>query len=219
MINRSVNIFGPRTLQNFVLSTFISDTGAFPCLILSSLSDVRANGPDDEVLFLVDVSDSTFYLDLLNPLRDTARVALINADDNEEDLYEIVHRFDLCGIFLKNTTPEQLIQGIKAIFSGEYWFSRKLMAKIFRQLKQEVHRYPDTTDLDTCFSDILTNKEVKILQSLVGGYTSQDIADKIFLSPHTVKTHIYNVYKKIGVNNRVQAVNWARKHLKNDPES
>jgi len=219
VINRSVNIFGPRTLQNFVLSTFIRDTGAFPCQILSSLSDVRANGPDDEVLFLVDVSDSTFYLDLLNPLRDTARVALINADDNDEDLYEIVHRFDLCGIFLKNTTPEQLIQGIKAIFSGEYWFSRKLMAKIFRQLKQEVHRYPDTTDLDTCFSDILTNKEVKILQSLVGGYTSQDIADKIFLSPHTVKTHIYNVYKKIGVNNRVQAVNWARKHLKNDPES
>jgi LuxR family transcriptional regulator of csgAB operon len=65
---------------------------------------------------------------------------------------------------------------------------------------------------------MLTCKEVKILEAIVGGHTNQDIADKIFLSPHTVKTHIYNLYKKIGVTNRVQAVNWARKHLKNERE-
>jgi len=220
VISQSVIIFGPRTLQNSVLSTFIRDTCAFPCQILSSLSDVRAKRSDNEILFLVDVSASTpySYFDLLNPLCDTARVALINTEDNDEGLYEILHHFDLRGIFLKNTTPEQFVQGINAIFAGECWFSRKLTAKIFRHMKQEIHSNPDYADLDACLSDLLTRKEVKILEAIVGGHTNQDIADNSFLSPHTVKTHIYNLYKKIGVTNRVQAVNWARKHLTNELE-
>jgi len=218
VISQFVIIFGPRTLQNSVLSTFIRDTCAFPCQILSSLSDVRAKRPDNEILFLVDVSASTSYSDLLNTLCDTARVALINAEDNDQGLYEILHSFDLRGIFLKNTTPEQFVQGINAIFADECWFSRKLTAKIFHHMKQEIHRNPDYASLDACLTDMLTRKEVKILEAIVGGHTNQDIADNSFLSPHTVKTHIYNLYKKIGVTNRVQAVNWARKHLKNELE-
>lgn len=216
MINPAVIIFGPRTLQNSVLSTFIRDACALPCQILNSLPCIQAKQSDNETLFLVDVSASTSYLDLLNPLGDTIRVALINAEDTDEGVYDILRCFDLRGIFLKNTTSEQFVQGINAIFAGECWFSRKLTAKMFHQMKQGVHKKPDSADLDACLSDILTCKEIKILEAMVGGHTNQDIADRIFLSPHTVKTHIYNLYKKLGVTNRVQAVNWARKHLKSE---
>ncbi|MGR8951836.1 MAG: response regulator transcription factor [Gammaproteobacteria bacterium] len=211
-------ILGPRNLQNSVLSTFINTAGAFSCEILSSSSDIQKKQPYDEILVLVDVSTSASYLDLLNPLCETSKIALINAEENEEGLYEILHRFELRGVFLKTTTPEQFVQGITAIFADEYWLSRKLTAKIFSQIKQEKFRNLSYADGEDCICDLLTSKESKILEAIVDGHTNRDIADKTFLSPHTVKTHIYNLYKKIGVTNRVQAVNWARKHLKKEIE-
>ena len=84
-INQSVIMLGPKTLQNSVLSGFISDSGAFSCQILNSLSEVRVNWPNNEILVLVDVSVSTSYLDLLNPLSDTVRVALISVEENDEE--------------------------------------------------------------------------------------------------------------------------------------
>lgn len=216
VINRSVIILGPRNLQNSVLSTFINTAGAFSCEILSSSSDIQKKQSYDEILVLVDVSTSPSYLDLLNPLCETSKIALINAEENEEGLYEILHRFDLRGVFLKTTTPEQFVQGITAIFADEYWLSRKLTAKIFRQIKHDAPRNLEHEDSGVCITDLLTGKESKILEALACGHSNQDIADKICLSPHTVKTHIYNLYKKIGVSNRVQAVNWARKHLKKE---
>ncbi|MGR8979639.1 MAG: LuxR C-terminal-related transcriptional regulator [Gammaproteobacteria bacterium] len=211
--SRSVFLLGPRTLQNSLLSAFITDSGSISCRILSSLSDVRGARADHEILFLADVSDSTRYLDMLDPLRDTAKVALINTEDEDQYLYEILQRFDLRGIFLKNTNPDEFIQGIFSLFSGEYWFTPNFMANIFRRMKQEGIKNSASAEAEYSLIDRLTSKELTILRSLVGGHTNQDIADSIYLSPHTVKTHIYNIYKKIGVTNRVQAVSWAKKHL------
>lgn len=210
---QTVILLGPRTLQNAVLSTFIKETGTFSCQIISSLSDIRAKNLDKDALFLVDMSSST-YIDLLNPFGDAIKIALINSDDNDDTIIELFQHFDLRGLFIKDTTPELFIKGINSIFAGEYWFSRKLITKLFRQMKRKIQKNPRSTEFENCVNDILTCKELKILQSMVGGDTNQDIAERNFLSPHTVKTHIYNIYKKIGVNNRVQAVSWAREHLR-----
>lgn len=59
----------------------------------------------------------------------------------------------------------------------------------------------------------LTKREVQILQLTATGATNTEIAEQLNVSMHTVKTHIYNLFKKIGVANRMQAVNWAQDHL------
>jgi LuxR family maltose regulon positive regulatory protein len=56
----------------------------------------------------------------------------------------------------------------------------------------------------------LSDREVEVLQLLAKGLTNQVIADRLILSPHTVKTHTRNIYGKLGVNNRTQAVDKAR---------
>jgi LuxR family maltose regulon positive regulatory protein len=56
----------------------------------------------------------------------------------------------------------------------------------------------------------LSDREIEVLQLLAKGLTNQVIAERLFLSPHTVKTHTRNIYSKLAVNNRTQAVDRAR---------
>ena len=59
----------------------------------------------------------------------------------------------------------------------------------------------------------LTLKEKKILTLVASGYSNKAISDDLRISPHTVKTHIRNIYKKINTNDRFQAALWAVKFL------
>jgi DNA-binding NarL/FixJ family response regulator len=59
----------------------------------------------------------------------------------------------------------------------------------------------------------LTRREREILVLISCGSTNESISSKLYISMHTVKTHIYNIFKKIGVPNRLQAALWAAKHL------
>lgn len=169
-----------------------------------------------ETLYLVDFSESASYLEQLAPIAQTAILALINLEHLDQDLDDLVHRFDLRGIFLKNTEPEQLIQGIKSIFAGECWLPRKLTATLFNLLKSDAHVRPESADNEEIARSLLTAKEMLILKAMVDGLTNQDIATKIYLSQHTIKTHIYHIYKKLGVKNRAQAINWANRHFKKE---
>jgi LuxR family transcriptional regulator of csgAB operon len=59
----------------------------------------------------------------------------------------------------------------------------------------------------------LTPRKLEILALISTGYTNDEIAEKLLISPHTVKTHLYNIFKKIKVPNRLQAALWAAKNL------
>lgn len=56
----------------------------------------------------------------------------------------------------------------------------------------------------------LSEREIEVLELLAKGHTNQEVAQKLYLSPHTIKTHTRNIYSKLGVNNRTQAVDKAR---------
>ena len=59
----------------------------------------------------------------------------------------------------------------------------------------------------------LTQRELEIMEMLIAGYSNTIIAEKLYISPYTVKTHLYNIYKKIGVHHRFQAALWGAKNL------
>ncbi len=59
----------------------------------------------------------------------------------------------------------------------------------------------------------LTHREMEIISLLSAGASNQQIAEKLFVSEHTVKSHLYNIFHKINVRNRIQALNWIQKNL------
>jgi len=63
------------------------------------------------------------------------------------------------------------------------------------------------------FISPLTPREIEILSLVAIGAKNEEIAEKLFISSNTVKTHIYNIFKKIDVPNRLQAALWAAKNL------
>lgn len=62
-------------------------------------------------------------------------------------------------------------------------------------------------------SKVLNHREIEILAMVAVGASNKEIANKLCISPHTVKTHIYNIFKKIKVPNRLQAALWAATNL------
>jgi len=60
------------------------------------------------------------------------------------------------------------------------------------------------------FADPLSEREIEVLQLIADGLTNQEVADRLYISLNTIKTHTRNIYEKLGVNNRTQAVNKAR---------
>jgi len=68
-------------------------------------------------------------------------------------------------------------------------------------------------NLSNANETVLTRREMEILTVLASGAKNAEIASKLYISSHTVKTHLYAIYKKINVSNRLQAVLWAGENL------
>jgi len=111
------------------------------------------------------------------------------------------------GIFYNNDSLELITKGIGSVLKGDLWYSRKVFKKCLLRSKSSgnssIHR--------PTFG--LTFREKELLSYIASGYTSKDISDNLNISMHTVKTHIYNIYKKINATNRFQATLWATKFL------
>ena len=94
------------------------------------------------------------------------------------------------------------IKAVEVVLSGEIWASRKQLAECLNSRKTTDTHFPD-----------LTSRETDILKILAFGYSNEMIAEELCISPHTVKSHISNIFKKIRVHNRRHAVQWAQNNL------
>lgn len=128
-------------------------------------------------------------------------IALINAEYHSahEDLLEWPC---VAGIFYSDTTQEQLVRGLKGLLAGEYWVPRTILHRFLDKNR----RTPELTPPDIK----LTKRERQILTLIRDSATNMDISEALGVSEHTVKSHLYNIYRKIEVRNRLEASNWAR---------
>ena len=102
------------------------------------------------------------------------------------------------GYLLKRTPPDQLLQGIRDVHAGGSPMSAQIARKVVESFKRE--RPP----ADTASS--LSDRETEILDLLSRGKRNKEIADLLFISPSTVHTHIHNIYEKLHIRSRSEAI-------------
>ncbi len=120
-----------------------------------------------------------------------ASIAMINADAGAA-WDDFISYPAVKGVFFSDASEDHLVKGIQAIFDGEYWLPRRLLCAHLEHTRTS--REP--TDVSPLTS-VLTRRELQTLKLLAAGNTTDHIAEMLNRSPHTVKTHIYNLFRKI----------------------
>ena len=107
------------------------------------------------------------------------------------------------GYILKKTDPARMLEAIRELYEGGAPMSSQIARKVVAAFQEQ-----ESQSINTSFKlDVLTKRENEILELLSRGLMYKEIAAKIFLSPDTVRKHVYHIYEKLHVTNRVSAVN------------
>jgi len=135
-------------------------------------------------------------------------ILVLTVSEMETDLFAAV-KFGATGYLLKKAEPEELISAILHIARGEVIVSPLMATKLlteFKDLTAGAARKPaEKTDA------ALSPREGEVLQLVAQGSTNKEIADSLFISENTVKTHLKNIMEKLHLANRSQAAAYAIK--------
>jgi DNA-binding NarL/FixJ family response regulator len=131
-----------------------------------------------------------------------ARILILTTFDLDEYVYNAL-RSGASGFLLKDVQPAQLVDAIRVVAAGE----ALLAPSVTRRL---LDRFADTLPGGEAEPppglDSLTERELEVLKLLAGGLSNAELAEQLFLSETTVKSHISSVLRKLDLRDRVQAV-------------
>jgi len=114
---------------------------------------------------------------------------------------------NLVGVFYIDDDVSLLLKGMDKIMNDEMWLSRKVAQDYI-----EHFRCANTVTTSQAYAN-LTKREKEIMRLLGHGASNVQIADELFVSENTVKTHLHNIFKKINAKNRLQALLWANNNI------
>lgn len=139
------------------------------------------------------------------------RVVMLTVSERDEDLFGAI-KAGARGYLLKSVHEEQLLEAIRQVHRGEAVLSPQLAARLLQEMvrKDAAPQEPST----------LTEREVEVLRLASEGLTNREIAERLHLSVHTVKTHLRHALDKLHARNRAEAATkaWRQGHLAAPPQ-
>ncbi len=122
------------------------------------------------------------------------------------DLDEYVHaaiRAGASGFLLKDVQPVQLVEAIRVVAAGDALLAPSVTRRLLERFATTL---PDRERHPPPVPEALTERELEVLQLLASGCSNAELAERLFLSEATVKTHVSSILRKLGLRDRVQAV-------------
>jgi len=141
----------------------------------------------------------------IKTLYDPCKIIMLTTFDDEEKIFKSILN-GASGYLLKDETGEHIYSAIKNVIEGGAAMSPSIAFKALEYIrKQQTETLPQQ-------QNVLSKREIEILTELKNGQTYKFIADKLFVSEGTIRKHIENIYRKLQVNNKINAINKAIKN-------
>ncbi len=131
-----------------------------------------------------------------------ARILVLTSYSDDEKVFAAIKAGAL-GYLLKETSTKELLQAIHDVYRGESSLHPAIARKLIRELNRPSNLPPS--------DEPLTEREIEVLIFVARGYSNQDIANALFISERTVRTHVSNILSKLHLANRTQAALYALK--------
>jgi DNA-binding NarL/FixJ family response regulator len=204
MKNIRVLIFEDNTNLRRGLNTLINGSSGFECVgafgncdrLIANISETM---PD---VILMDIEmpgiDGIEAVKILKPRFPDVKILMETIFEDDEKVFD-----SICngaeGYILKNTPPVQILEAIQEIYEGGAPMTPSIASKVLAMFKKGT-----TFSKDESYN--LTERELEVLKYLVDGMSYKLIAEKCFVSIDTVSSHVKNIYKKLQVHSKSEAV-------------
>ena len=151
---------------------------------------------------LPDISglEATRQIKLAQP---TAAIVALTIHEDEQYFFEMLQA-GAAGYVPKRAASEDLISAIRAAYNGEIYLYPTLAKALVSDFLSRSHTEPEDNALEE-----LTPREMEVLELLAGGYSNDEIAEHLVISPHTVARHRENLMRKLGLHSKSELVKYA----------
>ena len=157
-------------------------------------------------LYETDVLLLDFNMPLLNGIEvlkiikqqeNNLKVIMLTVENDRKTLHEAID-IGADGYLLKDSAGTEIVNAIKTVFNGEKYIDKSLVSLLFSDIKS-------SNKIKISILDCLTKREVEVLMEISKGLSNKEIGDVLYLSEKTVKNYATNLFRKINVDDRVQA--------------
>ncbi|MBS3765379.1 response regulator transcription factor [Candidatus Bipolaricaulota bacterium] len=166
-----------------------------------AVTKVKSQNPDVVLMDLVmpemDGVEATSKITKVDP---APKILILTSFSEEERIIQAI-KAGATGYLIKDASPDELVQAIKDVYHGESTLDPKVAGTVLRSVQNE----PQDSSED------LTDREVEVLELLAEGLPNEDIAEKLYISERTVRSHVSNILAKLDLTNRTQAALYAVK--------
>jgi len=145
--------------------------------------------------------EATRHISSIAPL---TRVLMLTISDQDNDVIDAILA-GACGYLLKDSSIQELMQGIRAASLGESLISPTIAAKVLQRVRASTSQ----PAIESTIRAELSDREIEVLKLIANGKDNAMIAAELHISPKTVKNHISNILMKLQIDNRIQAAVYA----------
>lgn len=164
---------------------------------------ILSNQHPDVVLMDIEMPDldGIKATELINSAFSELKIIILTVFDDDEKLFNAISA-GASGYLLKDEPIGKIAEGIEMVLNGGAPMSATIASKTLNLLRKSISSVVESESDNYN----LTKREIEILELLKQGYDYNKTAEKLFISPFTVRKHIENIYRKLQVNNKIQAV-------------